>query len=189
MCLDTGGGKYAPRGFLLVWIMFAFLIGSRAAWAGAAAEYATGTQIDRSTPESSLAFFIKATNEIRDDMEFFKKKREETNSWWYPQPTDEERKRIDFLMYEIIDSMDLSGMPEWSHDTVGTETALMIRTIMKLAKVDATTPLRKLRDDLWVVPGTYLQIGKIGSGMRMGDYTFTAETVANTPYLLSLIHI
>lgn len=187
MNLDVRAGKHAPTRFLLIWIVFACLIGPQAAWAGAAAEYVTGTQIDRSTPESSLTFFIKATNEIRDDMEFYKKKREETKSWWYPQPTDEERKRIDFLMYEIIDSMDLSGMPEWSHDTVGAETALMIRTIMRLAKVDATTPLRKLKDDLWVVPGTYLQIGKIASGMRMGDYTFTAETVANTPYLYAKV--
>jgi len=184
---DARSVNRASALIMLGWIILACMIGSPVAWAGAAADYATGAQIDRSTPEGSLAFFIKATNEIRDDMEFFKKKREETNSWWYPQPTDEERKRIDFLMYEIIDSMDLSGMPEWSHDTVGTETALMIRTIMRLAKVDATTPLRKLKDDLWVVPGTYLQIGKIGSGMRMGDYTFTAETVANTPYLYAKV--
>jgi len=187
MCLKVCGGKHILALVVFAWIILASLLAPRAALAGAAAEYATGTQIDRSTPESSLAFFIKATNEIRDDMEFYKKKREETKSWWYPQPTDEERKRIDFLMYEIIDSMDLSGVPEWSHDTVGTETALMIRTIMKLAKVDATTPLRKLKDDLWVVPGTYLQIGKIGSGMRMGDYTITAETVANTPYLYAKV--
>ena len=182
-----GGGKTMLAAVLSGWFVLLCLIAPRAATAGAAAEYVTGTQIDRSTPESSLAFFIKATNEIRDDMEFFKKKREETNSWLYPQPTDEQRKRIDFLMYEIIDSMDLSGVPEWSHNTVGTETALMIRTIMKLAKVDATTPLHKLKEDLWVVPGTYLQIGKIASGMRMGDFTFTAETVADTPYLYAKV--
>lgn len=175
--------RFISMTLFFVQLLSILLMSNQTAVAGAASEYVTGTLIDRSSPESSLVFFIKATNEIRDYMEFFKKKREETNSWWYPQPTDEERKRIDFLMFEIIDSMDLSAVPEWSRDTVGTETALMIRTIMKLAKVDATTPLRKLKEDLWVVPGTYLQIGKIPSGMRMGDFTFTAETVANVPYL------
>lgn len=155
---------------------------SLAAPAHAQAEaFATDTVIDRSTPEACLSFFIGATNEIRDKMEFFKKKREETRSWTYPQPGDEERKRIDFLMAQIQDTLDLSGVPEWSRETIGTETAFMIREILRLSKVTATTPLRRLKDDLWVVPGTYLQIGKIQNGMRMGDVVFTADTVASVP--------
>ena len=159
------------------------LVSSTFARAGAADAYPTGAIIDRSTPENCLAFFIRATNEIRDDMEFFKNKREETRSWVYPQPTEEERKRINYLMSEIYDSMDLSAVPEWSHDTIGAEMGFMIREILRLSKIDATTPLRKLKDNLWVVPGTYLQIGRIESGIRMGDVAFTAETVANVPYL------
>jgi MscS family membrane protein len=143
--------------------------------------YPTDTVIDRSTPEACLSFFIKATNEIRDKMEFFKKKREETDSWIYPQPSEEERKRIDYLMAQILDTMDLSAVPEWSRETIGTETAFMIREILRLSRVDATTPLRRLKDDLWVVPGTYLQIGEIQNGMRMGDVVVTADTVANVP--------
>lgn len=153
----------------------------RPALSQTAEAYPTETVIDRSTPEACLSFFVKATNEIRDKMEFFKKKREETDSWVYPQPSDEERKRIDFLMAQILDSMDLSAVPEWSRETIGTETAFMIREILRLSKVDAAAPLRNLKDDLWVVPGTYLQIGKIQSGMRMGDVVFTADTVANVP--------
>lgn len=157
------------------------------AYAGAADAYPTDAIIDRSSPEHCLSFFIRATNEIRDDMEFYKKKREETRSWIYPQPTEEERKRIDYLMSEILESMDLSATPEWSRDTIGAETAFMIREILRLSKIDATTPLRKLKENLWVVPGTYLQIGQIASGMRMGDVAFTAETVANAPYLYQRI--
>lgn len=187
MARFTYCGRAIFHALLLGWLFSIGLIGSDTARAGAAAEYVTGSLIDRSSPEVSLGFFIKATNEIRDFMEFFKKKQEETKSWRYPQPTEEERKRIDFLMAEILDSMDLSAVPEWSRETVGTETALMIREILRLSKVDASTPLRKLKEDLWVVPGTYLQIGKISSGMRMGDVTFTAETVANVPYLYGKI--
>jgi hypothetical protein len=176
MSLLTCCARGIFHALLLGWLCSIGLIGSGTARAGAAAEYVTGSLIDRSSPEASLGFFIKATNEIRDFMEFFKKKREETKSWRYPQPTDEERKRIDFLMAEILDSMDLSAVPEWSRETVGTETALMIREILRLSKVDASTPLRKLKDDLWVVPGTYLQIGKISSGMRMGDARSSIES-------------
>ncbi len=163
--------------------LFLFLIMSTLAHAGAADAYPTGAIIDRSSPENCLAFFIRATNEIRDDMEFFKNKREETRSWIYPQPSEEERKRIDYLMSEIDDSMDLSTVPEWSRDTIGAETAFMIREILRLSSINANTPLRRLKDNLWVVPGTYLQIGRIESGMRMGDVAFTAETVANVPSL------
>jgi hypothetical protein len=116
--------------------------------AGAADAYPTGSVIDRSTPENCLAFFIRATNEIRDDMEFFKNKREESRSWIYPQPNEDERRRIDYLMSEIFDSMDLSTVPEWSRDTIGAETGFMIREILRLSKIDATTPLRKLKENL-----------------------------------------
>lgn len=175
-------------GFILfAWVFLFLAYPMKPALAGAADEYPTSSLIDRSTPEGALAFFIKATNEIRDDMEFYKKKREETKSWWYPQPTEEERRRIDYLMSEIVDSMDLAAVPEWSRETIGAETAFMIREILRLSKIDASTPLRKLKDDLWVVPGAYLQIGKIPSGMRMGDVTFTADTVANVPYLYARI--
>jgi hypothetical protein len=172
-------------GRLLISIIAAFwaaaLCLSTPAHAEEVEAYPTDTVIDRSTPEACLSFFITATNQIRDKMEFFKKKREETNSWIYPQPSDEERRRIDYLMAQILDSMDLSAVPEWSRETIGTETAFMIREILRLSKVDAATPLRRLKDDLWVVPGTYLQIGKIQNGMRMGDVVFTADTVANVP--------
>ena len=175
----------STKNFVLTFVFFCalFALSPMSARAGAADAYPTGSVIDRSTPENCLAFFIRATNEIRDDMEFFKKKREESRSWIYPQPNEDERRRIDYLMSEIFDSMDLSTVPEWSRDTIGAETGFMIREILRLSKIDATTPLRKLKENLWVVPGTYLQIGQIASGMRTGDVAFTAETVANVPYL------
>jgi MscS family membrane protein len=155
--------------------------------AGAADEYPTGSIIDESTPQSTLAFFIRATNEIRDDMEHYKLLREKTGSWTYPQPTAEERARIDYLVSEVLGTMDLSAVPEWSRETIGVETAFMLREILRLSKIEPNTTLRKIGDDLWVIPGTYIQIGKISSGMRMGDITFTADTVANAQSMYSKI--
>lgn len=151
------------------------------AFAGAADDYPTGSIIDRSTPQSTLAFFVRATNEIRDDMERFKLQREASGSWTYPQPDDGERQRIDYLVSEVLETMDLSAVPEWSREKIGAETAFMIREILRLSKIEPNTPLRQIGNDLWVIPGTYIQIGKISSGMRTGDITFTADTVANVP--------
>ena len=170
-----------------MWLLVGLGIFPNTSAAATTDQYPTGSLIERSSPEGALEFFIKATNEIRDSMAFFANKLEQTKSWWYPQPTEEQRKRIEFLMAEINDSMDLSVVPEWSRETIGAETAFMIREILRLSGIDASTTLRKLKEDLWVVPGTYLQIGKIASGMRMGDVTFTAETVANVPYLYSRV--
>ena len=40
--------------------------------------------------------------------------------------------------------------------------------------MDKNTAFRQLRDGLWVIPGTYIQVGTITSGMRMGDVVFTS---------------
>jgi MscS family membrane protein len=143
--------------------------------------------VDRSTPERCLSFFVNATTDVEGVMERLKMQHAQEKSWTFPQPPDIERKRVDFLMAEALDSMDLSGVPQWSRQSIGTGTAFMISEILRLSNVKADTPLRKLNDDLWVVPGTYLQIGRIKEGMRMGDVVFTAETVAHVPALYQKI--
>jgi MscS family membrane protein len=157
------------------------------AYAGRADSYQMHLTVDRSTPERCLSFFVNATTDVEGVMERLKLQYEQEKSWSYPQPLDIERKRVDFLMSEILDSMDLSGVPQWSRQSIGTGTAFMISEILRLSNVKADTPLRKLNDDLWVVPGTYLQIGRIKEGLRMGDVVFTADTVAHVPALYQKI--
>lgn len=157
------------------------------AHAGRADAYRMHLTVDRSTPERCLAFFINATTDVEGVMERLKTQYEQEKSWIYPQPLETERKRVDYLVSEMLDSMDLSGVPQWSRQSIGTGTAFMISEVLRLSNVKADTPLRKLNDDLWVVPGTYLQIGRIKSGLRMGDVVFTAETVANVPALYQKI--
>ena len=160
-----------------------FLSDANRAYAGKADNYQMHLTVDRSTPERCLTFFLNATSDVEGVMERLKMQHEQEKSWRYPQPLDTERKRVNFLMSEILDSMDLSEVPQWSRQSIGTGTAFMIREVLRLSNVKADTPLRKLKDDLWVVPGTYLQIGRIQEGMRMGDVVFTAETVAHVPAL------
>jgi MscS family membrane protein len=156
---------------------------SNHAYAGRADSYQTHLTVDRSTPERCLAFFINATTDVEGVMERLNTQHAELKSLSYPQPLETERKRVNYLMSEVLDTMDLSEVPQWSRQAIGTGTAFMISEVLRLSNVKANTPLRKLKDDLWIVPGTYLQIGKIQSGMRMGDVVFTAETVANAPAL------
>jgi len=153
------------------------------AYAGKADNYPMHLTVDRSTPERCLNFFVNAMTDVEGVMERLKVQHEQEKSWSYPQPLETERKRVDFLMSEVLDSMDLSEVPQWSRQSIGAGTAFMISEILRLSNVKGDTPLRKLKDDLWVIPGTYLQIGKIQEGMRMGDVVFTADTVANAPAL------
>jgi len=153
------------------------------AYAGKADNYPMHLTVDRSTPERCLSFFVNAMTDVEGVMERLKMQHEQEKSWWYPQPLETERKRVDFLMSEVLDSMDLSEVPQWSRQSIGAGTAFMISEVLRLSNVKGDTPLRKLKDDLWVIPGTYLQIGKIQEGMRMGDVVFTADTVANVPAL------
>lgn len=157
------------------------------AHAGRADVYRTHLTVDRSTPERCLTFFVNAITDVEGVMERLRMQHEQEKSWSYPQPLETERKRVDYLTSEILDSMDLSSVPQWSRQSIGTGTAFMISEVLRLSNVKADTPLRKLNDDLWVIPGTYLQIGRIKSGLRMGDVVFTAETVANVPALYQKI--
>jgi len=167
----------------IVSVCAALLSHANLVYAGKADTYQMHLTVDRSTPERCLSFFINATSDVEGVMERLKSQFDQEKSWKYPQPVDIERKRVDFLMTEVLDSMDLSEVPQWSRKSIGTGTAFMISEILRLSNVKADTPLRKLADDLWVVPGTYLQIGRIKEGMRMGDVVFTTDTVANAPAL------
>ncbi len=167
----------------LAGLWFVLTSGANLAYAGRTDNYPMHLTVDRSTPERCLSFFVNATTDVEGVMERLKMQHEQVKTWSYPQPADIERKRINFLMSEVLDSMDLSEVPQWSRQSIGTGTAFMISEILRLSNVKTDTPLRKLKDDLWVVPGTYLQIGRIQEGMRMGDVVFTAETVAHVPTL------
>lgn len=105
------------------------------------------------------------------------------DAWLYPAIPDEQAAEIGLLKRHILDSMDLSGFPEWRRESAGMETALMLWDILKAEGVTPDTRFRQLRDGLWVTPDTYIQVGTVSSGMRMGDVVFTADTVANVPDL------
>ena len=62
----------------------------------------------------------------------------------------------------------------------------MLREVLRAENVTEATQFKQLREGLWVIPGTDVQAGMIGSGMRMGDIVFTAETVANVPALYQI---
>ncbi len=159
------------------------LFDANLAYAGRTDHYPMHLTVDRSTPERCLSFFVNAMTDVEVVMERLKIQHDQVKTWTYPQPLEIERKRIDYLMSEVLDTMDLSEVPQWSRQSIGTGTAFMISEILRLSNIKTDTPLRKLKDDLWVVPGTYLQIGRIQEGMRMGDVVFTAQTVANVPAL------
>ena len=84
----------------------------------------------------------------------------------------------------MLDSMDLSAFPEWRRESAGTRNRAYAAGHPRGREREPRTPSsEQVRDGLWVIPGTYLQVGTISSGMRIGDVVFTADMVANVPSL------
>ena len=143
--------------------------------------------IDRSTPEKHLATFLTAVDRTVLRMKAREWARDYYDAWFYPAIGEQQAAEINLLKKAVLDSMDLSAVPEWRRESAGLETAFMLWEILKAEHVDKNTAFRKLREGLWVIPGTYIQAGTIDSGMRMGDVVFTADTIANAPALYDAV--
>ncbi|PZF78746.1 hypothetical protein DK847_02780 [Aestuariivirga litoralis] len=143
--------------------------------------------VDRSTPEKHLATFLTAVDRTVLRMKAREWARSYYDAWFYPEIDEQQAGEIELLKKDVLDSMDLSAVPEWRRESAGLETAFMLWEILKAEGVTKATDFRKLRDGLWVIPGTYIQVGTIGSGMRMGDVVFTADMVASVPALYDAV--
>lgn len=143
--------------------------------------------IDRGTPEKNLKTFLTAVDRTVKRMEAREWARHYYDAWFYPAIDARQAGENELLKKAILGSMDLSAVPEWRRESAGIETAFMLWEILKAEGVGPDASFRKLRDGLWVIPGTYVQAGTITSGMRLGDVVFTADTVANVPSLYDAI--
>lgn len=149
---------------------------------GRAESYADIT-VDRSTPELHLKTFLKAVERSIIRMEAREWARKHYDDWFYSEIPEDQLAEIRLLKQYVLDSMDLSGFPDWRRESAGIETALMLYDILKAENVTPETKFKQVRDGLWVIPGSYIQVGAITSGTRIGDVVFTADTVANVPSL------
>ena len=185
----NSSGKHAWQNMLVLFlgIVTSLLTGLSASPASSASKSFSDITVDRSTPELHLETFLTAVERSIIRMEAREWARGFYDAWLYPAITEEQSAEIGLLKRYILDSMDLSGFPEWRRESAGMETALMLWAILKAEKVTPETRFRQIRDGLWVIPDTYVQAGTIGSGMRMGDVVFTAETVASVPDLYRTI--
>lgn len=154
--------------------------------AEADAAFYTDLTVDRSTPEHHLQTFLAAVERSVAHLEAREQARQREDAWLYPPTTEDESAELTLLKEQILDSMDLTAFPDWRRESAGLETALMLREIFRRENVTANTPFKQLREGLWVIPGTYVQVGMIASGIRTGDVVFTAETVANVPSLYQI---
>ena len=182
--MQKGPGVRTFFAFVLAIIILAMPAMAGSNQANGAYGYIT---IDRTTPEKHLATFLAAVDRTELRMMAREWARNFYDAWLYPEISDQETAEIELLKKDVLDSMDLSGLPEWRRESAGLETAFMLWEILKAEGVTKNTAFRKMRDGLWVIPGTYIQVGTIGSGMRMGDVVFTADMVANVPSLYDAI--
>jgi MscS family membrane protein len=182
-------GKHASFMMLVLFLVIftSQLTGLGPSPANSASRSISDITVDRSTPELHLETFLTAVQRGIIRMEAREWARGYYDAWLYPAITKEQSAEIGLLRRYILDSMDLSGFPEWRRESAGMETALMLWDILKAEKVTPETRFRQIRDGLWVIPDTYIQVGAISSGMRMGDVVFTAETVASVPQLYQTV--
>lgn len=166
------------RGAIALALIAVLSFGHSPAARAEASSYADIT-VDRSTPEQNLRTFITAVDRSILRLKAREWARNFRDAWLYPPIDPEQAAEIALLKRYVLDSMDLSGIPDWRRESAGIEAALMLREVLAAEKVTSKTAFRQLRDGLWVIPGTYVQAGAISSGMRAGDVVFTADTVAN----------
>jgi len=174
------------RGMIALTLMALLAFGHSPAARADARSYADIT-IDRSTPEQNLRTFLSAVDRSILRLGAREWARNFRDAWFYPPIGPEQAAEIALLKRYVLDSMDLSGIPDWRRESAGIEAALMLREVLAAENVTAKTRFRQLRDGLWVIPGTYVQAGAIGSGMRAGDVVFTADTVANIASLYQTV--
>ncbi|MCA3574494.1 MAG: hypothetical protein IOC86_11305, partial [Aestuariivirga sp.] len=86
--------------------------------------------VDRSTPERHLKTFLTAVKRSILRMEAREWARNYYGAWLYPTITAEQSAEIRLLRQYMLDSMDLSGFPEWRRESAGIETALMLWDIL-----------------------------------------------------------
>ncbi|WP_421693581.1 mechanosensitive ion channel family protein [Aestuariivirga sp.] len=139
--------------------------------------------VDHSTPEGNLRTFMMAVQRLIIRTEAREWARAHYDAWLYPPLGAQEKAEIRLLRDDVLDSMDLSAFPEWRRDSAGMETAFMLWEILQAQHVTKNSPFRKLREGLWTLPGSYVQMGTINSGMRLGDVVFTQDTIENVPAL------
>lgn len=139
---------------------------------------------DRSDPNALISTFMKAADEIAVRLEALEAARVRSRSSLYPQPSRSELAEMKLLQEQVIESLDLSQIPEGIREGQGVETALMLREILHLAGYGtAGLKTREVKAGLWVVEGNSIYIGIREDGLHSGDHVFTRQTVAYTPSL------
>jgi MscS family membrane protein len=137
--------------------------------------------INRSSPEAVLKQLVENISLIEKNFETVEALRKKSSDFSYPQPTDIERRRVERAKKLVLDSLDLSAVPEWSRETVGIETALMLSELLRRAAAQAPLDIMEHSSASWTVKGTYIQLIKMSAGMRIGDVIVSAASVADIP--------
>jgi hypothetical protein len=108
--------------------------------------------VDRSSPEKHLATFLTAVDRVVLRMEAREWARSFYDAWFYADVPAQQAAEMELLKKDVLDSMDLSALPEWRRESAGLETAFMLREILAAENVDKNAAFRQLRDGLWTIP-------------------------------------
>lgn len=141
-------------------------------------EPVTTRLVDRSTPEAAVGLLLENADVIVANFETLEARRARGGGLSYPQPTDAERARVERALRILLQGLDLSAAPEWSRETVGVESALMLRELLRRAAAAGPLEFIPVGASGWMVKSAYIHLVKLGSGPRFGEVVFSSETLS-----------
>jgi MscS family membrane protein len=129
---------------------------------------------DRSSPRATLKTFLDSA----DGLAAFLARE------YVPSPTRQGAERLRSLSEVPIRCLDLSGVPPAARVTVGRAVAaLLYETVSRielppLSEVPDAGSFDESGAARWTIPNTEITLTRVESGLRSGEFLFSAETVA-----------
>jgi len=133
---------------------------------------------DTSSPRATFEGFIASCNEVYAIIRAERSVRRKNP-------------RVEILIKQILDCLDLSEQPEYARRQVGGEAAVCLKEVLDRVElppysaipdaeaVEAAGGFEQLQR--WRLPGTRITITAPKEGPRRGEYLFSPEVIANAP--------
>jgi MscS family membrane protein len=169
------------------WITYALVIGWLLTNAVHAADVNSLRPVDTSSPRATLQGFVSIVDELYLDMKDVLQEYADSQRLYL---TIAERQKL-FEALSIapkaIKVLDLSDVPPVLRDTVGIERGLQLKEIIdridipSFENIPDQDMMARAPPKRWRLPGTEIDIFRIESGPRAGEWLVSADTVARLP--------
>ncbi len=148
---------------------------------------------DTSSPQATLRSFIDNANKAHQILMASYKQHLQEPGFFLSDSVNQQRKQMHIFAKRAKDCLDVSKVPIALRADAATERGLLLKEILDRIKLppDAEIPDAEAvaAQDLstWRIPNTEIDITKVESGPRSGQFLFSSETVANLPRFYQVV--